>query len=753
LTAFPENVALLLLRGRLMIDGGDLQNALPLYRRAHGLDPQDGGATYSLAWLLHELQHDELAVPVIQQAIAQNSNRDGALYLLGTSFMRLMRWNEALHAFQQLLSAEPKYMADTNLLRLVRECKQKLGYELTDAERRAGRRWWPFGGKQKPAKLQAAPVLVRPGLKIAGIAILVVSAVSFAFVGWDRKKNIDVFFDNGLNRNVDIDLDGRHFEVPRDANHNEKMTEGTHTVVIREKSGREIERMTFGLQELSFFALMHDRFFVYNVASQRVYRRAVHGYAVRTQDSSYSEELIAMRRFFEQRDVDYSFQTPPDSISMDANASVERKISFNTAPGLTLARYAVLRFRQGNAAEAKTAIAQAAANEPCEAQTRVTQVFLSNVIESPSVASAVARRWIADCPNDNLEAHRVYQNVNFESGRQKEIAQEYRNAALPSPGSAQAHYLYGRAIADPEQAAVEFQRALTVDPTFAWARVALAHAYAMLERSEDAFHEYAAALETEGRDPSTVTAYATTAVSSGKLEEASAKIEELRKAHVDRFQALDAQWILAVASHDWPKASQMQKALESIEGEQAAWWRHIRLLRLQGDPSADKAIVEAMQKPALREFADSAHAERLLDKREFAEAATLAGRHTKEFGPASAATLQAYAAGGLLLAGDTVSANTILDDARRTLASAPESRERRMTAILIDGLRGSVPLDAVMAAARDNDGLPHAWFVAAVRAGLAHDRTRTADALAHCMKTASSFDFPYLEAKSLKEAM
>jgi hypothetical protein len=274
----------------------------------------------------------------------------------------------------------------------------------------------------------------------------------------------------------------------------------------------------------------------------------------------------------------------------------------------------------------------------------------------------------------------------------------------------------------------------------------------MLERYEDALREYAAALESNGHDPAILSAYAAAAVGGGRVDEAKSRIDSLRTA-TDRSDDLNARWILAVAARDWTTASQVQKSLEPIEGIRAAWWRRIQLLRIQGDPSVDNAIAAATQKPQLREFAESAHVERLLDDGEFSKAASLAVQNAKELGPASSATLLAYAAGGLLMHGEAQSATRILDDAVKTLQSVPESRERRITGALIAGLRGSMPLASVMAIARDNDSLPHAWFVAAVRAGLAHDHAGAADALTHCMKTASGFDFPYLEAKSLKDAM
>ena len=60
-----------------------------------------------------------------------------------------------------------------------------------------------------------------------------------------------------------------------------------------------------------------------------------------------------------------------------------------------------------------------------------------------------------------------------------------------------------------------------------------------------------------------------------------------------------------------------------------------------------------------------------------------------------------------------------------------------------------MPVDGVMAVARENDAPAHAWFVAAVRAAQAGDRQRASESLAHCVRAASDLDFPYLEAKAM----
>src|SRR4029078_9279323 len=116
-----------------------------------------------------------------------------------------------------------------------------------------------------------------------------------------------------------------------------------------------------------------------------------------------------MQKFFEQRDVDYVFQPAPETISLDSKSSVETKISFNPANEVTLSRYALIRLREGKTDEAKTAIERAVTTMPCDTPTRRTQVYVASMLQSSDVASQTAHRWISDCSQDDLEAHRMYQ--------------------------------------------------------------------------------------------------------------------------------------------------------------------------------------------------------------------------------------------------------------------------------------------------------------------------------------------------------
>ncbi len=755
LQIFPDNVDLLLISGQLATGRNDFAGALAAYERARRVDPQNAGVTYSIGWLLHETGNHDQAIPVLQQAATQDANRMGALYLLGDSCMKLMRWQEALHAFQQLVALEPKYTADKSLMRMMRDCKQKLGYELNDAERRAGRRWWPFGGTRKRAGFQASgPVMVRPGLKLAGIAILVFMLFGLGFYTWDKWWNQHLYVDNALDRRVDVDLDGERFKINAGGFEQKDLQAGHHAIVVREASGKELEKRQFDIERMSLFeSIAHERFFVYNIASQRVYRRMSVGYAERAENSSYSEKLAGMESFFEVRDVDYAFTNPPETIQMDAGSTSQVKVAFVPARDVDLPKYAVILQSQGKNKEAMNAIDRAVATKPCDSYVRRTQLYVISAAASPDAASATAKEWIAACRQDDLEAQRSYQDVNHLLGRFDAMHDEYGKLVAATPNSGELHYLYGRTIPDPVASATEFQKALELDPNLAWAYAALGHVHAEMGRYDDAVREYGQALDTKGVDPSLVTFYAMAAISKGDPASVGERVDRWLKAHRNDEFALHAKWLVAAASGDWKTAAEMQKALLPIEGSAAAWSRKMSVLRLQNDPAYEASLDTAVHDRRVKEAALVLRAQRYIEKGEFTPAAQWIEEHAKDFDPTMASQLEAYAAGGMMLRGETDAATKLLGDAEKNLDGQPQLHDARVAAMLIGGLRGSIAPAEVMRAGYRENALAHAWFVTAVRAATVHDKSGAMNALEQCRRSASDLEFPYVAAKSMEGAL
>lgn len=751
---FPSDARAQLIAGQMAIDRADWRGALTYYERAAVLDPQDFTAVYGHGWLLHNLGQHEEAVRVLQRAVSLSDDR-GAIYLLGTSYSRLERWNEALSMYQRLLGMEPRYASDKAFVRLIAEAKKQLGYILSDEERRATRRWWPFGGSKsrKQPKLQSQPTLVRPSLRIAGFFILALMIAGGAYAAWDRFTNISLYVDNGLGRPVQVDFDGKRIDVPAHGRQSESVHKGSHSIVVYESDGRkELERMTVDVPSVSIFdAIWHDRFFVYNVASSNVYRRSDHGYASRVEESTYAETFVGMERFFEQRDVDYEFTAPPDTIKMDSRSSVTHRIAFNVANEFPLAAFAVMRAQEKRIDEAKAAIRQAVSNAPCEETTRQYEIYIANMLGPEDAASSAARQWIGAC-DDALQAHRTYQQMELLRGRVAELQEEYRQRLATTPQSAQAHYLYGRLLDDSNAALAEHAEAARLDPKLVWPRVALGYVHAQEERYDDAMREMAAALDMEGHEPAIATYYAAAAIAKGTPAAAIERIEQLRGKDPKDYAALHARWLLALGASDWEKGKSLQEELSQYESPVDAWWRRLKLLRLKGDaPAVDLLIDGGLRRDELRIAALRAQLEIAIARGEYERAATLLPAASKDLDAAGLRMLQAYIAGGLIVSGKADAASQLLNDGAKAIETDANLQPRYVYRAIYGALNGTVSDAEVLKAARTNNMAEHAWFVMGVRAAVANNRAKAAEHFARATRTAAALDFPYLETKKMAE--
>lgn len=745
---FPRSAEVHVLAGQLAVERADWNGALPFFERAQALDPQNAAAVYGRGWLLHQLGRDEEAIGVLQRVQSLGENR-GALYLLGISQSRTSRWSEALQSYQRLLGLEPLYANDKAFLRLVAECKRHVGYELTDAERRASRRWWPFGSPTKRAKRAAlagpAP-LVRPALVIPGLLVLALIIGGSVYAVWDTYTNNPLYIDNGLARAVQVELDGKRFGVGAGAQHSETLEKGPHVIVVRESDGKkELERMTIEIPGLSILdAMFHERFFVYNVASNNVYRRSTHGYAVNVENSTFAQEFIALQRFFEQRDVDYEFTTPPETIKMDAGSKVVNKVAFNIARDFPLTGYAVTQLQNGRADEAQKAIKQAVANAPCDSATRQNELYIASHVGPDDGPTKAARQWIADCAEDDLEAHRAYQQMEVMRGQQDAVLAEYRQRLAAAPESAQAHYLVGRITPDPATAIAEHTAAVRLDPKLVMPHVALGYVYAQEEHYDDAMREFAIAIDMPGHDEAVVVYYALAAIAKGSPALAVEKVEQLHVAQPQDFAALHARWMLAIASAEWVRAGALQIELAKYESPAGAWWRRLQLLRFKGDHAAvDAQIAGGARAPELSGIVRHARVSRALELGDYAAASAALREGAAEIDPSSLLLFRLYTAGGMIVSGDAAAAKPLLDE----LSKEPG---KYGTSALIAGMNGSMPVDRVMAIARETNQPGHGWFVAGVRAYAANDRARASECFAHALR-ASDLDSPHFETKKVAE--
>ena len=85
----------------------DYANAVEAYKKAVALDPSLGLAYYGLALSYHQQQQWELAIPNWKRARSLLEPEGAMLLVMGNDYFHLKQYNEALEAFQAVLSIAP----------------------------------------------------------------------------------------------------------------------------------------------------------------------------------------------------------------------------------------------------------------------------------------------------------------------------------------------------------------------------------------------------------------------------------------------------------------------------------------------------------------------------------------------------------------------------------------------------------------------------------------------------------------------
>jgi len=676
------------------------------------------------------------------------------LSLLGDAHVAGQRWAEALDAYQQILSRHPELSGDRDLLRKMKKCKETLGYPITDAERKAGRRWWPFGGGG--TRKAAAPASGADGRRIALLLVLILGGIGLFLAGmaaWNQRY-ADLWLDNGLGKPVRVtlngprDLKGESFEIPPGPPVSKTVRPGRYSIVVADLQGKEIERTTADIPKIDFFdALGADRLFVYNVAESHVYHREEIGYSSSEASRTYKESFVALQRFFEQDDVDYPFQNAPETISVDSSSSVTQKVAFNVAPDLSLNRVGVLWFEEGRKEDAERAFRRVIEREPCSPMARGNLLHVLNAEEGRPRAVQEARAWLQACPA-SIQAHRAYQDAQSELGHGADVLAEYRARLAAAPDLGLNHYLYARLLDDPEQAMPLYREAIRRDSALWWAKGALAVDLMALERDAESRELLEQVLQAPDHDPAYVKVYAMAAIAAGATEPAGATLETLEKQQKEEDDDLwQARWLLTLAGGQYDNATILLQDRTQKAGEESAidWLRRVQLLRLRADrPAVDRALLEGRLRPDITGIAGTIRMEEALGRGEWKEAAAaidaLKPEDTSYFD-------RLYAASADLMGGDRPAAAKRLAALDAELAAATDDSSAALLA-MVRHLEGRLPAAAVLASARRAgfSMLPHAYFVLATARSAAGDAAGARALFEKSRQRALAFDLPYFAA-------
>jgi len=373
-------------------------------------------------------------------------------------------------------------------------------------------------------------------------AMIVVATIAFA---WWRQNHVAVYFDNVIERQRTIRIDGTTYPSSSRGPLRQDLKPGTHRIVLLDGT-REIERFDAVIPKQSLFdALRAPRFFVYSAGAAGIYERATLVYSTVDTERTYESRLIALERWIEQEAADFVFQDAPLSVT----SKKATRTQFNIAHGVGYREVAFEWLPRLGVEAAMRALNKGLDATPCNTDLRELVVGILDMNEQHDRAVAEARAWIGACDEDLL-AHRAYQNLLIDDGRTEVLRAEYRKR-LDEHANAANHYLFGRLIEGPA-AMSEYREALRIDPELTWARVALGHEFLHAEHDEDAYAALDESLRATTVPPLTPVYYAMAAIATNRIEEALGRIGA--ETRLDADNAWQASWMLVRAKGDVDRA-------------------------------------------------------------------------------------------------------------------------------------------------------------------------------------------------------
>jgi tetratricopeptide (TPR) repeat protein len=740
--ANPNDAALQLLAGQILEIRGDQAAAKTFLERAVALDPSNGAARLELG-RCHFVQNDWASAVVQLSEARRSSNDPAASLLLAESYERLERWQEALSVWQQMGGPA----ADKALVKRVALCKQKLGYPLSDNERRAARRWWPFGRRRaktpaRPAKVGGGPSKI---VVYGGGFLLVMMALSLGALGFINLTRTNVWFDS-TRTDVAFTIDGAKFT--NRAPFKQELSFGRHKVLVADSKGKTLEDGSIDVRRGGpIVTLAGKRAYVYNAGTARLYRREAIVYSTHP-DKPNEVTLIAGQHFFPVDDADYLFETPPKTVELSSSSSSTTKISFTTAESL-LADYARMEAGEGKSDDAVTLMRGVLRFDPCDARSReaLTEIF-HYVKNNDAAAMATVKEGLREC--DSVLTHRLYQNEMLVSGKRDALIAEYASRAAANPSSAMHHYLLGRVAKDHAAADAAFRDAIRIDPQFAWGHAGLGYSALGAGRYDEATNEIATALSQHfEKEQDFLLIYADAAAAAGRAKEAASRIESFG---MRTASAWEARFRLELAMRNWIAARQMVDERAKFRMDAITWEAGRRLFETMGDDAALKKHFDlARSTKELALAAAEASVETLITRGEYAAAA----RQDE----ASAATLRSggvmfelYVAAVKLIERDSAGAAAALaianaDIDKGDLDTLSRQTLHKLALALTPGADATVLVDEL--GTENVDLLTNAYFFLGARASAAGDAARARELFGKSMETAFDYGFPRLAAKRL----
>lgn len=414
----------------------------------------------------------EEAEPYLQHIVDQGiPDRVELLFSLAQGYQLQGDHDKALAVFDQCEAVNPPVAQDDSFGRLRAASEQNRGTR----------------NVVKPNEVLKKARRSKSFRKFAMVAPMLAALIALAYFGlaWLEGTRQAVYLVNGLERPYTVLINGTPYNLPAQSFSKLRVHEGDLKLAIQDAPAAvapEVVSIHTSLLTRPLFGPV----FVINPDQAAVLLRARVFYAPQGRSAATPHRsYFGGRTFYAFTGVDYPFETPPQSISMDANSTAQVSKDTLTVLGREVnASPAIVIYSLADTL-GKPAAAHLAERHVLLEPEKSEYMGILDDLATPDELAAFIRPTLTERPI-RLAWHRLYQNAMSAANKGKEVDREYRAMLAQAPNDKTLAYLAARAAIEPDRFLELSHQATTGEAPCPWAFFSLCRYYLGAAQTHDA---------------------------------------------------------------------------------------------------------------------------------------------------------------------------------------------------------------------------------------------------------------------------
>jgi tetratricopeptide (TPR) repeat protein len=361
-----------------------------------------------------------------------------------------------------------------------------------------------------------------PWRNLAGLGVVLAMLVAGASAYWSS-RHATLHVVNGLPVPVVAHVAGHELPVAAEGHAQVTLEVGQYALAVRAADGHVIEE-----QPLEVFA--GERMVAFNVlGAAPLFREDIVYAAAGVTPPTPEPDIACGQSDIHWGSVDYAFVDPPSSMSLSSHSSTTTRSHADVADGGWQLCAGVLA-SSGHADQALALTARVAdATDYSLDMVRIAMTIDDGTATEATLAFVDRAR---QAHPDQVDIHRMYQEISIGLGRRAELEADYEARAAAAPDDADLAYLSARALTG-DEGRIALEAASTRFPTHAYARRAYAYSLYAQSRWAESLAAWDLAATLDGDAPGYEEPRAACLVRLGRSAEALATLDRAIDAATD----------------------------------------------------------------------------------------------------------------------------------------------------------------------------------------------------------------------------